>query len=244
MPTAVPDEADGAPGRGRPGLADELRDQPDAGFGPGGPAESMAPGASLCDLIEGAITDGLADMSDYGVVGVISAARRLRRRAEWLELRGTREFTRRRWETGRLPVRDENGRWRLPNSAAEQAPAELAFELTEDRKASEDRMELSLVLRDRLLRMDALLAAGRLDEWRCRGVRDMTASLSDEDARMVDQMLAEDAAELRYSQLLKRAAKLALMLDPDSARARKDRATRRKGRVERFPERSGNHLSC
>jgi hypothetical protein len=88
--------------------------------------------------------------------------------------------------------------------------------------------------------MDALLAAGRLDERRCRGVRDMTAPLSDEDARMVDQMLAEDAAELRYSQLLKRAAKLALMLDPESARERKERATRRKARVERFPEKSGN----
>ena len=45
-------------------------------------------------------------MSDDEVVGLVGAARRLRCRAEWLELRGTREFARRRWESGAVPVRE------------------------------------------------------------------------------------------------------------------------------------------
>jgi hypothetical protein len=214
---------------------------PDRWFGPGGAAETMAPGIGLAMLVEESVEGGLTGLSDAGVVGAIAAARRLQRRAEWLELEGTREFARRRWEATPEPARDANGRWRLLNSTAEQAPAELAFELTEDRRASEDRMDLALSLRDRFPRLDALMSRGLLDERRCRGVRDMTAALSDDDARIVDQMLEDDAADLRYGQLLKRATKLALMLDPESVRERKEKATKKKARVEKFSERSGNY---
>jgi hypothetical protein len=41
--------------------------------------------------------------------------------------------------------------------------------------------------------------------------------------------------------LRRRARKIAMMLDPESDRECKERATRRKARVEVFPERSGNH---
>jgi hypothetical protein len=102
-------------------------------------------------------------------------------------------------------------------------------------------MDLSLALRDRLPRMDAQLAHGRVDQYRCQVTCDTTATLSDEDARLVDEVIAPDAPGLRYDALRRRAAKLALRLDPDSDRERKQRATRKKARVEKFLERSGNY---
>jgi len=120
---------------------------------------------SLGMLAEHAVTGGLLPgMSDFAVVGFIGAARRLRCRAEWLELQGTREFARRRWEAGASPARDQDGRWLFRNSDAEHAADELVFELRDSRAQAEDRMELSLALRDRLPRMDGLQAAGLIDE--------------------------------------------------------------------------------
>jgi hypothetical protein len=55
-------------------------------FGPDGRAESMPPGPVLSTLVEQAVRDDLAEMSDDEVIGAVAAARRLRRRAEWLEL--------------------------------------------------------------------------------------------------------------------------------------------------------------
>jgi hypothetical protein len=217
-------------------------DTPVLGFGPGDAGESMAPGVSLGMLTEDAVTgDGLSSMSDYEVVGLVAAARRLRCRAQWLELRGTREFTRRRWETGTEPVRDANGRWLFRNSPAEQAADELAFQLADSRAQAEDRMELSVALDDRLPRMNALMAAGRLDERRAQAVADMTAGLTDEQARQVDELLAPDAPDLPYTALRRRAAKLAIYVNPEAERKRRERATRRKARVEKFLERSGNY---
>jgi hypothetical protein len=138
-------------------------------------------------------------------------------------------------------VRDENGRWLFKNSPAEQAADELAFHLTDGRAQAEDRMELSLALRDRVPRMDALMAAGRLDERRVQGVADITSGLTEEQARQVDEMLAPDAPDLPYTALRRRAAKLAMSLSPEAERKRKERATRRKARVEKFLERSGNY---
>jgi len=217
-------------------------DSPVLGFGPGDAAESMVPGVSLGMLIEDVVTgDGLSGMSDYEVVGLVAAARRLQCRAQWLELRGTREFARRRWEATTEPVRDANGRWLFRNSPAEQAADELAFQLADSRAQAEDRMELSLAMAGRLPRMDALMAAGRLDERRVQAVADITAGLTDEQARQVDELLAPDAPDLPYTALRRRAAKLAISLNPEAERKRRERATRRKARVEKFLERSGNY---
>ncbi|HEY6787750.1 MAG TPA: DUF222 domain-containing protein, partial [Trebonia sp.] len=215
---------------------------PVLGFGPGEAGESMPPGVSLGMLAEHAVCGGgLGVISDDEVVGLIGAARRLRCRAEWLELQGTGEFARRRWESGATAVRDGNGRWLFKNSAAEQAADELAFHLVDSRAEAEDRMELSIALRDRLPKMDALLAAGRLDGRRLQAVADITAGLTLEQARQVDELLAPDAPGLGYTALRRRAAKLAMSLSPEAERRRKERATRRKARVEKFLEKSGNY---
>ena len=215
---------------------------PVLGFGPGDAGESMPPGPSLSMHAEHAVLAGdLATMPDEAVIGLIGATRRLRCRAEWLELRVTGEFARRRWESGGVPVRDPDGRWLFKNSAAEQAADELAFHLSDSRVQAEDRMELSLALRDRQPRLDALLAAGRLDERRAQAVREVTIGLTDEQARQVDEMLAPDAPGLPYTALRRRAAKLAISLNPEAERRRKKRATRRRARVEKFMERSGNY---
>lgn len=212
---------------------------PDAGFGPGGCSEVMLPDAPLQMRVEQAVADGMTGMSDDAVVEVVAAARRLRSRAEWLELKATEEFARRRWESG--PVRDKDGRWLFKGRDAEFAADELAFHLVDSPLAAQERMDLSLTLRDRLPLMAAQLAAGRGDAHRCQLVHDATGHLSDSSARHVDTELAPEAAGLRYDALRRRARKLAMMLDPDSERERKERATRKKARVEVFGERSGNY---
>ncbi|HEY6789918.1 MAG TPA: DUF222 domain-containing protein, partial [Trebonia sp.] len=230
---------DGFPGGD--GLSEDM-DWPVLGFGPGDAGESMPPGVSLGMLAEHTVAGGgLAVMSDYEVIGLAAAARRQRNRSQWLELQAIGEFTRRRWESGAVPVRDENGRWLFKNSPAEQAADEIAFHLTDSRAQAEDRMELSVALRDRLPKMDALMAAGRLDDRRVQAVADITAGLTLEQARQVDELLAPDAAGLGYTALRRRAAKLAMSLSPEAERKRKEKATRRKARVEKFLEKSGNY---
>jgi Domain of unknown function (DUF222) len=214
---------------------------PDAGFGPGGSAEVMPAEVPLHLRVEQAVADGMTGMSDDAVVGVVAAARRLRTRAEWLELKATQEFARRRWETDPVPQRDKDGRWRFNGQAAEFAADELAFELADSPLAAQERMDLSLTLRDRLPAMAGQLAAGRGDAHRCQIVHDATAHLSDGHARQADAELAAEAPGLRYDALRRRARKLAIRLDPDSERERKERATREKARVEVFGERSGNY---
>ena len=227
---------------GDPGPAAAPAPVPVLGFGPGEAGESMPPGPSLGMLAEHAITSAsLTAMSDYEVVGLVAAAYRQRNRAQWLELQVIREFTRRRWESDLTPARDADGRWQFKNSIAEHAADELAFELADSRMQAEERMDLSLALRDRLPRLDALMAAGRLDDRRVQGVRDVTIGLTDEQARLVDEMLAPDAPGLPYAALRRRAAKLAMSLNPEAEARRKRRATRRKARVEKFMERSGNY---
>jgi hypothetical protein len=104
-------------------------------------------------------------------------------------------------------------------------------------------MELSVALRDRLPRLDALLAAGRLDGRRLQAVADITAGLTAGQARQVDGLLAPVAAGLGYTALRRRAAKLAMALSPEAERRRRERATRRKARVEKFPLRHEALLS-
>jgi hypothetical protein len=230
---------DGFPGSD--GFPGDL-DWPVLGFGPGDAGESMPPGVSLGMLAEYAVAGGgLAVMSDYEVIGLAAAARRQRNRSQWLELQAIGEFTRRRWESGATAARDESGRWLFKNSAAEQSADELAFHLVDSRAQAEDRMELSVALRDRLPKMNALMAAGRLDDRRVQAVADITAGLTLEQARQVDEMLAPDAPGLGYTALRRRAAKLAMALSPEAERKRKERATKRKARVEKFLEKSGNY---
>jgi hypothetical protein len=218
----------------------------DAAFPPPGQRvpESLPPGPALYVLTEDAAADGgLTQLTEAGLVGMVAAARRLRSRCEWLEVQATEEFTRRTWQLdpGAGPERDPDGRLRFKGRDAEHAHKELAMELVEDPRVAEEGMDLSLALRDRLPMMSALLAAGRIDHHRCAIVHAETSMLSDDDARTADAMIAPCAPELRYDALRRKARVVAMMLDPDADRQRKHRATRRKARVEVFPEKSGNY---
>jgi hypothetical protein len=215
---------------------------PVLGFGVIDAGPAMEPGVPLHMLAEHAAA-GLAGMAEDEVIELIAAARRLRSRAEWLQAQATAEFAARRWDAGPAegPQRRADGRLEFTGRAAEFAADEIAFRLTEDQGAAQEDMELSLALRDRLPRMDARLAAGEVDLHRCRIISQETSALCDEDARLADEMLAPDAGGLKYGALRRRARKIAMMLDPDCDRERKEQATRRKARVEVFPEKSGNH---
>lgn len=215
---------------------------PVLGFGTTDAGPAMEPGTSLYMLAEHAV-GGLAAMAEDEVIELIAAARRLRSRAEWLQAQATAEFAARRWDAGPAagPQRRPDGRLDFTGRAAEFAADEIAFRLTQDPGAAQEDMELSLALRDRLPRMDARLAAGEADLHRCRIISQETSTLCDENARLADEMLAPDASGLKYGALRRRARKIAMMLDPDSDRERKEQATRSKARVEIFPEHSGNH---
>src|SRR5258708_6255372 len=82
-----------------------------------------------------------------------------------------------------------------------RAAGGLAFPGVDSGARGEGRMELSVARRDRLPRVDQLLAGGRLDERRLAGVRDVTIGLTDEQARQVDELLAPDAPDLPYTAL-------------------------------------------
>src|SRR6516225_4357890 len=60
-----------------------------AGFAQGGEADTMAPGpllATVVDTVAGQDGAGLAGCSDDQLMGIISASRRMKARAEWTQL--------------------------------------------------------------------------------------------------------------------------------------------------------------
>ena len=91
-------------------------------------ADAMPPGPLLAALTENAAAD-VQGLSDDAVLGMISAARRLAARAEYLELAAIAEFTARRQEpTGGLGRAEGSTRAAgrgVPRRRARHAPADL-----------------------------------------------------------------------------------------------------------------------
>ena len=75
----------------------DLAEVAGTGFGPGQAADVLPPGPVLGALVGEAVED-LASLDDDELLGVVSAARRLQARDEYLELAAIAEFARRREE--------------------------------------------------------------------------------------------------------------------------------------------------
>src|SRR5579862_9692202 len=206
------------------------------GFNQDKVADALRPGPLLSALTEQAAA-GLPGLSGNELLGVVSAARRLAARAEYLELAATAEFTRRR--AGDYAA-DKARKVPRGCRAGEFADAELAAELVTSTRAAGDQMELAADLTARLPRTFAALGAGRLDGGRAAVIWSHTRCLSDADAAQADQILAAAAPGLRYDQLGRRAAALEMKLDPEAVRQRKEDARRDGQRVEARREASGN----
>jgi Domain of unknown function (DUF222) len=200
------------------------------------PADVMRPGPVLAALTERAGED-LGRLGDDGLLGAISAARRLRARAEYLELKVTAEFARRRAgqfaaaTAAKVPRGCRNG---------EFADSELAMELVTTGAAASDQLELAAALTTRLPQTFAGLAAGTIDRDRAAVIWHYTRFLADEHAAEADRILASAAPAVRTDLLARRAARLEMKLDPEGTRRRKEEARTHDQRVEARREASGN----
>jgi hypothetical protein len=235
----------GADGAAADGPAAHGHDGP-AQDGPDGPAwrafeqdqaaDTMAPGPELAALAEQAAAD-LGGLSDDGVLGLVSAARRLANRAEYLELAAVAEFTARR--QGQLEAararKDPPGQ-----RAGEFADAELAMHLLVSGREAGDRMDQATALATRLPRTFAGLGDGVIDAARAYAIWYYTRFLSDADAGHADAVLAAAAPGVRAATLARKAAALEMKLDPAAAKARKEHARKDGRRVEARREPSGN----
>jgi Domain of unknown function (DUF222) len=200
-------------------------------------ADAMRPSPVLTALTEQAAENLDRRLSDNQLLGTISAARRLAARAEYLELKATAEFARRRaaqFEAAKAA--------KVPRGCREGefADSELAMELVTTAAAASNRMELAADLTTRLPRTFAALAAGTIDGDRAATIGYYTRFLSAEHAAEADRILAAAAPGLRTDLLARRAARLEIKLDPEGTQRRKDEARRRDRRVEARREASGN----
>jgi hypothetical protein len=199
-------------------------------------ADAMRPGPVLSALTEQATGD-LGRLTDNQVLGAMSAARRLAARAAYLELTAVAEFTRRR----EAQLADAAAR-RVPRGCrdGEFPDAELGMELVTSPGAARDQMDLAGDLPARLPRTWAALGAGLIDEYRARLIWRPTRCLSDADTARADEILAAVAPGLRYDQLARKAAGVAMKLDPGAFTRGKEKARADRQRVQAGREESGN----
>ena len=199
-------------------------------------ADAMAPGPLLAALAESAAA-GVGGLSDEAVLGVISAARRLAARVEYLELTAIAEFTARRKSQLAASVARKDPRGQR---AGEFADAELGMQLRISGRAAGNRMDQATALTTRLPATFAGLGAGTVTADNAYSIWYYTRFLSDEDAARADAVLAAAAPGVSQDTLAAKAAKLEMTLDPDAARARKEHARKDGRRVEARLELSGN----
>jgi hypothetical protein len=199
-------------------------------------ADVMPPGPLLAVLAESAAADVTA-LSDDALLGVMSAAKRLAARAEYLEVTATAEFTARREAqlVASAARKDPRGQ-----RAGEFADAELGMHLLISGRKAGDRMDQAVALTTRLPCTYAGLGAGTVTPDNAYTIWFYTRFLSDADAAGADAVLAAAAPGIRQESLAAKAATLEMKLDPEAARARKEHARKEARRVEARRELSGN----
>jgi hypothetical protein len=245
-PDAVP--ADGVPPRllsgstlwreeGQQEKAAALR----AAFAQDGPADTLAPSSAqhsalLAALAEAALGDP-ARLSDDELTGAIEAAGRLRNRAHYLETLAVAELARRRAaqyeEDTAAGVARARRRAQFPD-------LELGAQLLIGRRHAQHLLDEAVELTGRLPRTLARLADGMIDAARASAIASATLCLSDTDATAVDAAVAPTAHEVRADTVARRAAALAMKLDPEAVAREREDAHRTRQRVEARREQSGN----
>jgi Domain of unknown function (DUF222) len=204
-------------------------------FAQDGAGDVMAPCPSLAALTEQAVAD-VSALSDSELVGVLRASRRLVAREQYKQVLAAAEFGRRR----HAAFEGALARGVPAGCAAGGFPGEeLAIELTVSRAEAGHLIDDAIDLTSRLPKTLAGMAAGLIDAGRAGWITFYTRALTPADAARADEVLAEAAPELRVEQLARKAEGLEKKLDPEAARARKQRGKRER-RVEARREASGN----
>lgn len=106
-----------------------------------------------------------------------------------------------------------------PKLAWEASATEIRCALRLTRRAAESELELALGL-DRLPAVRAALAAGSIDPRRARVIVNGTSHLDEASARLVVAAVIGDAPGLTTGELAARIRRLAIEVDPDTARER------------------------
>ena len=197
-------------------------------FAVGAAADAMAPGPVLAILADRVQGDGLEQLDDDQLTGVLQAAVRLASWSASLKLAATSRLAARREADGR-----QSGDWR----PFDHVDDEVAVALTLTRRSAARLLDLALSL-DRLPLTRAALAAGLIDERRAEVIAEELSGLDDEHAAAVEKLIIGKAPRLTSGQLRALVRRAVLSADPKAARERKEKALQ-DARVETFPETAG-----
>ena len=177
-------------------------------FAVGGTADAMAPGPVLASLADHVQRDGLKQLDDDQLTGVLQATARLASWSASLKLAATSRLAARREADGK-----QTGDWR----PFDHIDDEVAVALTLTRRSAGRLVELALGL-DRLPLTREALCAGLIDERRAEVITDELAGLDDEHAAAVEALLIAKAPGLTTGQLRALARRLVITADPAAAR--------------------------
>jgi hypothetical protein len=203
-------------------------------FSQDGTAEVPPPGSVLAALLGEAVAS-LGELDERQLLGVGSAARRLRAHADYLEVMAVAEFARLRAE--QLEASKARGD-RVRSRVGEYPAEELGFEMTASAYSAAILIDMAQNIVGRLPSTLAAMAAGVIDRDRARVISNATLHLPDDLAAEADKVLAEAAPELRLADLHQKAARLEARLDPEGVAKRREEAKHDR-RVELRREDSG-----
>jgi hypothetical protein len=195
-----------------------------AGFAARGFADEALPGPGLADLLTAATVDGLGELSDDELAGVLRGWQRLVAHGQARLAHAVTELAGRRAAGS--------------SRAAEHLTDELAIELTLTRRSAGRLLELCDGL-DRLSTVYEALVSGLIDWPRACVFADELAQLDDATAAGIAARLADQAAGWTTGQLRAALARAVLAADPAAAHRRRTEA-RKDTRVEVWHEPSGN----
>jgi hypothetical protein len=203
---------------------DWLPEAAQAGFAARGFADAALPGPGLADLLTTATADGLGELSDDELTGVLRGWQRLVAHGQARLAHAVIELAGRRAAGS--------------SRAAEHLTDELAIELTLTRRSAGRMLDLCDGL-DRLSAVYEALASGLIDWPRACMFVDELAQVDDATAAGIAARLADEAAGWTTGQLRAALARAVLAADPAAARRRRTEA-RKDTRVEVWHEPSGN----
>jgi hypothetical protein len=195
-----------------------------AGFAARGFADAALPGPGLADLLAAATMDGLGELSDDELTGVLRGWQRLVAHGQARLAHAVTELAGRRAAGS--------------SRAAEHLTDELAIELTLTRRSAGRLLELCDGL-DRLPAVYEALVSGLIDWPRACVFADELAQVDDATAAGIAARLADQAAGWTTGQLRAALARAVLAADPAAAQRRRTEA-RKDTRVEVWHEPSGN----
>jgi hypothetical protein len=198
------------------------------GFASGGPADQLEPGAVLAGLTAGAWRDGLGQLSDDELIGVMRAWRRLASWAAAGELAALAELEHRR--TSQVAAGGD------PH-LLEHLEEEIAAPLTLTARAAGRLLGFATGL-NRLPATRAALAAGLIDTAKAYTLVDEVTGLDDAHAGKVEATVIAKAPQQTTGQLRRAAHRAVLAADPGAAKRRYDQA-RLDARVELWQEPAG-----